>query len=224
MIKRIRCIYIISVSKKINDLLLSRSINSIFMNAYVPIAHNKINLDKNVAYIYLGMNMWKFNREQIDRYGTDIVFKLLADYPEKYKFDIYVSNRDNSTDLGSIVNILGIQESITKDINVFFGRNLIEYIGNYDIFLRPNRSDAFGVSILEALDAGIPVLASDTCIRPEGCYLFESGNYESFRRKIISIEDRRTIARMVEKNNNHLKLVELYKENIRNYETDNSEL
>ena len=61
--------------------------------------------------------------------------------------------------------------------------SFVEYVDNFDLYVRPNREDGYGVAIVEALMAGLPAIASDTCIRPEHAILFENENYEDLREK-----------------------------------------
>ncbi len=44
------------------------------------------------------------------------------------------------------------------------------------VFLRPTFTDSFGVSIAEALETGVPVVASDAVPRPGGVVLFRAGD------------------------------------------------
>ena len=212
LIKRISCKRVISVSKKINDMLISESVNSIFLNAYISIPYKKKRISKNIKFFYIAMNMWRFTKDQIYRYGADLVFSYMKEFPDKYKLHIYVSDENKSVSLKSLTNEFKFLDDIHNDVNIIFGRNLIEYIGNYDIFFRPNRSDGFGVSILEALYSGIPVIASDTCVRPEGCIQFKSGDYESFKQKIKLIEGRETKINFPREKGNQTKIMEMYKE------------
>ncbi|MFN8166141.1 MAG: hypothetical protein U0X76_08235 [Bacteroidia bacterium] len=52
------------------------------------------------------------------------------------------------------------------------------------IFLRPTRSDGDALSIREAIDAQIPVIASNITTRPQGVVLFDSDNPKSLSEKL----------------------------------------
>lgn len=44
------------------------------------------------------------------------------------------------------------------------------------VFLRPTFADSFGISVAEALETGVPVVASDAVPRPGGVVLFRAGD------------------------------------------------
>ena len=43
-----------------------------------------------------------------------------------------------------------------------------------DLFLRPTNTDGFGVTVAEAMEFGVPTIASDAVQRPPGCVLFRN--------------------------------------------------
>ena len=49
-----------------------------------------------------------------------------------------------------------------------------------DLFLRPTNDDGFCISIAEACEYGVPVVASDVVIRPKGCLLFRTRDQDGF--------------------------------------------
>ncbi|NBI72106.1 glycosyltransferase [Clostridiaceae bacterium] len=58
-----------------------------------------------------------------------------------------------------------------------------------DIFVRPTVTDSYGISVAEALYAGIPAIASDVCERAHGTILFRKKDLKDFKEKIrFSIE------------------------------------
>jgi len=52
-----------------------------------------------------------------------------------------------------------------------------------DLFVRPSRSDSFGISIQEALSFNVPAVASDVCLRPANTILFKANDKEEFIEK-----------------------------------------
>jgi glycosyltransferase involved in cell wall biosynthesis len=49
-----------------------------------------------------------------------------------------------------------------------------------DVFLRPTSTDGNAVSILEALEIGVPVIASNSVLRPEGVYQYAYNDSDDF--------------------------------------------
>jgi len=48
-------------------------------------------------------------------------------------------------------------------------------------------SDSFGIAVADAVNYGIPVLASDVCTRFEGANIFNITNYESFENALVDL-------------------------------------
>jgi glycosyltransferase involved in cell wall biosynthesis len=118
----------------------------------------------------------------VDLYGFDMAIELLknmrgsyvglvivlAEIGDQEYFDkIYAEIKDNK----NIYLLLGC----TQEIWPLFSK--------IDLFIRPTCSDAYGISIQEALDMGVRVIASDVCQRPEGTILFESRNQDDLNKK-----------------------------------------
>jgi glycosyltransferase involved in cell wall biosynthesis len=58
-------------------------------------------------------------------------------------------------------------------------------LSNARLFVRPNHIDSYGVSVVDALQMGTPVVASDVCDRAEGALLFAAGDYDVFHKKVL---------------------------------------
>lgn len=56
-----------------------------------------------------------------------------------------------------------------------------------DIFLRPTNTDGFAISIVEAFEYGVPVVASDAVQRPGGCLQFRSRDLSDFCDKVDEV-------------------------------------
>lgn len=57
-------------------------------------------------------------------------------------------------------------------------------LGCCDVFVRPTTHDGDSLSVREALALGVPCVASDVCARPEGTYVFRSGQVEELVAKV----------------------------------------
>lgn len=56
-----------------------------------------------------------------------------------------------------------------------------------DLFLRPTNTDGFCISIAEAFEGGVPVIASDAVARPPGCVVFRSRDLSDFVMKTSQV-------------------------------------
>lgn len=54
------------------------------------------------------------------------------------------------------------------------------------VFLRPTTSESYGISVYEALYAGVPVVASDAAIRPKGTVVFADRNLDDLTAKTLA--------------------------------------
>ncbi|OLC69679.1 MAG: hypothetical protein AUH78_23115 [Gemmatimonadetes bacterium 13_1_40CM_4_69_8] len=52
-------------------------------------------------------------------------------------------------------------------------------------YLRPNTRDSFGIAVADAVNYGVPVLASDVCPRYQGARTFTLTTYESFENALL---------------------------------------
>ncbi len=52
-------------------------------------------------------------------------------------------------------------------------------------YLRPNMRDSFGIAVADAVNYGVPVLASDICPRYQGAETFRITTYESFENALV---------------------------------------
>lgn len=83
-----------------------------------------------------------------------------------------------------------IQQSITSQaldphIYILVGNYLLWPLFAYaDLFVRPTLSDGESVSVQEALYFGVPVVASDVCVRPQQCIKYEPANTTDLARKL----------------------------------------
>lgn len=95
-------------------------------------------------------------------------------------------------------------EKLVKDCGIkgsveFTGNRTQEYVlshlADYDLFVQPSRFDGFGLTVAEAMAAGVPVLVSDNNAPMEvigygSCgFHFRGGDYEDCARKIAEIMD-----------------------------------
>jgi len=51
------------------------------------------------------------------------------------------------------------------------------------LFIRPTLTDSYGISITEALELGVPAVASDICERAKGTVLYKTGSFKDLLKK-----------------------------------------
>jgi glycosyltransferase involved in cell wall biosynthesis len=77
-------------------------------------------------------------------------------------------------------------EKLGVEDNFFFltgQRELWPLFRRADLMVRPTCSDAYGVSVAEALHLGCPAVASDVCQRTPGTLTFANRDAEDFLKK-----------------------------------------
>jgi glycosyltransferase involved in cell wall biosynthesis len=135
-------------------------------------------------------NAYHFIRhKEGDLYGLDSIIELMVKVLKKY----------NNAGLIFSVSKIGdheLYERYHKKINdlrlntkifIFLGeKEFWPLLKTADLFLRPTRSDSFGISVAEALYFGVPAIASDVCQRPNGTILYRAGEKKDFFDKVIS--------------------------------------
>jgi glycosyltransferase involved in cell wall biosynthesis len=95
------------------------------------------------------------------------------------------------------VELRGLVKSLGLEKEVFFiGRrnDVLKYLSSLDVFLLTSKYEGFGMVLLEAMDAGLPIVASrNTAIievmGPNFPGLCETGNSTDFTSKILKLED-----------------------------------
>lgn len=134
--------------------------------------------------------------------GVDILIratKILKDRGYRFKViqiggDLIGANNENTHLLNKLVKELEIEDTF-----FFLGikNNVLEYLYNADIYCQPSRNEALSFTIMEAMLAKLPIVASNVGGIPEivkdGCngYLFEKENYTELADKLeILLKDK----------------------------------
>lgn len=129
-----------------------------------------------------------------NRKGQDLIVKAVSNLPNKYKAKIQVN----------IVGVGNEYKLISEMINDFGMTNSIHMLGarsdvadilkENDVFILPSRADTVPVAILEALRAGMPIIATMVGEVPEmvgGAGLIIETNEDSVRKAIMYCVDNR---------------------------------
>lgn len=117
---------------------------------------------------------------QADLYGLFSALEAMAllkkDFP-KTGLMVYISRIGEESLFGSFkerVKELGLERDVL--IRLDAEEPFHTCLPVVQVFLRPTFADGFSISVAEALDLGIPVVASDAVPRPEGVILFKVGD------------------------------------------------
>lgn len=107
--------------------------------------------------------------------------------------------------LSALINELGLQNSVT----LLGSRNDVpQLINEYDCFVFPSHSEGFSGAIIEAMFAGLPVLASDIAVNKEVIthlqtgYFFETGSVQSIKQALLWYKDNIEVANTLAANAN----------------------
>jgi glycosyltransferase involved in cell wall biosynthesis len=147
--------------------------------AYVPVSSDHLMLSpETAAFLQRGVNLLvAAYRLSVDRSGRTIYgletaidsFKALAPSRPDLHLAVFLASAPKSrreTD-----RLRGLLErvddsNVRSRIGVFCGEPLTPALRMAALYLRPTLTDGDAVSIREAIDAGVPVLASDVVVRP----------------------------------------------------------
>ncbi|MGB2963580.1 MAG: glycosyltransferase [Anaerolineales bacterium] len=143
------------------------------------VIYNGIDLE----YFYQSVNERNKIRAQIPNIKADSILigsmgRLVADKGYEVLIDSVFKNKES---LGNVKFIIGgdgclrdalqkkvIAKNLEKLIQFLgFVNNVAEYMYAFDIYVQPSIKEGLGVTIIEALAAGLPVIASDTGGIPE---------------------------------------------------------
>jgi glycosyltransferase involved in cell wall biosynthesis len=80
---------------------------------------------------------------------------------------------------------LGLEQHVALCGNLDHAQCL-EVMRESTVFLRPTRFDGDALSVREALALGVPVIASTTDFRPDGCVLYRNGDFDDLVTKTES--------------------------------------
>lgn len=127
--------------------------------------------------------------EHTDLYGIDLSIGLCADLSRQYPalgFLFFLAQRGNEAILNKANKLLA-SKNVSDRFMFVFGQPLLPVLSQASIFIRPTYQDGFGISVAEAIDLGIPAIASDACQRATGAILFSTGNLLDLKSKTLAL-------------------------------------
>jgi glycosyltransferase involved in cell wall biosynthesis len=126
----------------------------------------------------------------VHKNAIDDVIKALALLPPEIRFVILGSGGDESM-LKTLAKKMGV-ESRVEFIGHVDHADMPEYLHRADIFVRPSRSEGMGNSFIEAMAAGLPVIATQEgglkdFITPEVAWPVEKNHPEQIAERVKAI-------------------------------------
>ena len=153
----------------------------------------KIAKEKN-GYVILG-NAYKLylDKNHEDVYGLDISIEACRRISRLYLvFCMPLYDLNYLKDCVGKINRYHLSDRIllyTKQ------SSLVPIFKIVDLFVRPTITDSFGISVTEAIECGIPALASDVCERAKGTILYKNKDVNDFCNTINKIMNENIIVK-----------------------------
>lgn len=114
-------------------------------------------------------------------YNLDWCIRFVGDR-EEYQLALFVYGD------GSEKSEVQRQEGKFKNVRIYWDQkeeNFNYALSRAKCYVRPNTRDSFGIAVADAVNYGVPVLASDVCPRYEGAETFRITTYESFENALV---------------------------------------
>ena len=154
---------------------LSLLSTSVYKEGIKPIKNSKNYFSKKKSFKYILIYSYKKVLENHhDLYGIDFILQNIHKLPSSYKIVLLDPSMSYST------------ESNNSIVHITHHVSFMSLLSNVDIYVRPTIKDGDSVAIHEALNMGVPVLASDVISRPKGVYTYELFNWDDFLKKLQS--------------------------------------
>lgn len=211
---------------------IDRTIQKLFVDSNIAISDEIFKIAqkkrfKNVVKIYNGVDVKKFslsNKKQkndvfkiinIGRLthkikGQDVLINALGRCKKKginFKCDIVGGVYDYDNDSLEYLKELVKENKLENEINFLGNReDITQLLCNSNLFVLPSRYEGMPISILEAMAANVPVIASnisgsnDIIINEKNGLLFESENYIELAEKIIELFNNQAKLNLLAKN------------------------
>ncbi len=162
------------------------------------------------------------SRASEDRYGLDVasaVFAAASTEVPDLRFEMFLSQAPSGAGArGYIEHVLEPlrDAGLVERFKVNIGSELSPALRRGAVYLRTTRTDGDAVSIREALDAGVPVLASDVVKRPAGTIELPLDDISAWVRALSHAVDRSRSSSLTPKRSNEQAeaMVLLYRDEI----------
>jgi len=154
-----------------------------------------------------------YKRNGVDVYGLDMCIKAAQKIFDKAKFIFCVPVIEDECYLDYCEKLIE-EKGMKGSVCIYVGNvSLVPLYSKCDLFVRPTCTDSFGISVAEALDAGVPAVASDVCERADGCIIFKNRNIDDFVEKInIALKSDKTFHAGISCTREIIKIYDLLRE------------
>ena len=182
--------HVFSISYAVQNALYNNyKVSSIVVRNGIQTSYFK---SRSLHVLSYPMRIVQIGRLSHENKGQDLLIEVVAEMRGQVTLDL-IGTGSSLDYLQKLTNKLGVDSYVN-----FLGKQSQEYIANhlrdYDIFVQPSRREGFGLTVAEAMVAGVPVLVSTgqgpeevTCGELYG-WTFENGNVRSLKEKIKYIK------------------------------------
>lgn len=177
--------------------------NFIIESSFLPPSKLEIESAQNIIYPHkiqkflekqspiILFNAFEFTlMENQDLYGFDRAVGLMKKLKNEFEnigLLILCSQVGNKNYFKKIEELIK-QNNLNDNISILFDNYpLWPLFRKSHIFIRPTRSDSYGISVEEAITFNVPAIASNVCLRHEAAILFDNNSEEDFYIKTYDV-------------------------------------
>lgn len=175
---------VITVSKELYDFFLKNNIKCSYLPAYVPPKPSrKIELKKDNTTIYFAFSIWKCTQElSEDIYDLPLALSFLKLNKSNFKMLLFIGTQEDS-DI-KYLNTLINKYHLKNHVVILFEKQVVEYVHNCKFLLKTNKKDGYGIALQEAMDLGVPAIATNVCKRPKGTILYNKNDLNGLQKAV----------------------------------------
>lgn len=137
------------------------------------------------------------SRLSLEKKGHDILLNALGECKKRginFSCDFIGGDHPRYPNAFEVLDELCEKNNIKNEVSFLGNRNNVsELLQNYNLFILPSRYEGMPIALLEAMSAGLPVIASDINVsreiinHGENGFMFESENYMDLADKICEL-------------------------------------
>jgi glycogen(starch) synthase len=146
--------------------------------AFVPFEKPSVDVPENIGR-WMAVHSPRLSTAMFFRpeYGFDLLLEAMTELRRVHPNAgcVVMGDGEHRKDSMLLVQRAGLEDSmlLAGDLD---HEQCLALMSRSDVFVRPTFMDGDSISVREALALGVPVVASNVGVRPEGTTLFEAGN------------------------------------------------